>query len=244
LKRPKAWSKYKIALTLPEGELTTITPWRPNLGKTVFTVQIQTNGTARITREQIVHGTAFGGRHRYFAELTPEKRNREFQEMVASIAQAAQPVGDLKTDFSAYPGIISFTVDVPDYAVTDGTYMYFQTPASLNNAIRLGADTRENPLYMPAHRRSSLVIHMEVPGDYAIRYMPAAIDEPDVEGQPLRILWEFAAATNNAMLQIAAEGEIATDPAIIPADDYEALLDLQQHLAHKRACTILLDTSF
>ena len=74
------------------------------------------------------YGDYYADKNRYFSELPPEERRRYFQDVVSDVSQGARPVGDSITNFTNYPGVEQFTVDVDNYSVVDGKYLYFDLP--------------------------------------------------------------------------------------------------------------------
>jgi hypothetical protein len=133
--------KQAIALSAQAPEVIHAVPECVDKSETVYTLSISDSGKTRIGVTRHYYGDYYGGKNRYFSELPPEERRRYFQEIVSGVAQGARPIGDLKTDFSAYPGLEQFTVDVDNYSVVDGKYLYFDLPftPSLFPPARTGA---------------------------------------------------------------------------------------------------------
>ena len=96
--------------------------------ETDYTLSISDSGQTRVGVTRHYYGEYFAGKNRYFSELPPEERRRYHQEIVSQVAQGARPVGDLTTQFDTYPGLEQFTVEVDNYSVVDGNYLYFDLP--------------------------------------------------------------------------------------------------------------------
>ena len=75
-----------------------------------FRIKLDRTGDARITRESAFFGTLFAEKNKQFSEMTPELRRRYYLETVTAIAQSAEPLSDLATDFASYPGKEVFSV--------------------------------------------------------------------------------------------------------------------------------------
>jgi hypothetical protein len=96
-----------LALSLTQGEPQTISiaPDKRNLRQYEYRLTLTEQGDARIAVTRKNYGDLFAGRHKMFAEMPPEERNRYYQELVAEVAQAAVADSNLVTDFNSYPGV-------------------------------------------------------------------------------------------------------------------------------------------
>ncbi|NCC52731.1 MAG: DUF3857 domain-containing protein, partial [Spartobacteria bacterium] len=230
----------KMGLTLPAGRPFVIIPARSDYSETHYAVSIDTEGKATMARQTRFWGNDFGPRKKSYAEMTPEERRRFFQEMIAGISQSAVAESELETDFTVYPGTEAFTVGVPDYAVIDGDFLYFNVPASLGGLFRLRADTRVNPLYISQPKKFGITIDIQAPADYSAVLLPSSIVRRQVGA--VRMLIDYSARVENVNgeAHIVVTGAVDISPAILPTGDYPDLLALDRDLAHKREQTILL----
>jgi len=101
-------------------------------------------------------------RRTLLSELPPEERRRYFQEIVSHVAQGAQPVGDLTTKFDNLSGLEQFTVDVDNYSVVDGKYLYFDLPFT-PSLFAAGADRRTLPLFISHESENTVRTEIELP---------------------------------------------------------------------------------
>lgn len=231
------------ALDIAAGAIITVAaaPGREDRSEQDIDITVAENGDAVIKKTIRKYGTEFAEFHQHFAELSPEERRRYYQETVSGVAQAAKPVGDLVTKYDVYPGVEEFTVSVEKFAVRDGDYLYFAVPVNLANLLLLRADTRDNPLYWDDARRMNVTVNITLPEGFDdIELAP-----PDVEwtapADAGTIVVKTTRGDNAATLSIAHD--INLKPAIIPADDYSALLDINRTLSHQRMQTILVGKS-
>jgi transglutaminase-like putative cysteine protease len=227
-----------LGLTVPAGTPVTITAADSDLQSRTdqrYAMTIDATGNAQIRTTITLRGGDDEDLRQMLQEMQPEER-RQFQEAIAAeLAQAARLDGPLTTDFSGYPGTISYSVHVPNYAVCDGDYLYFELPAELDNVLDLRANSRDNPLYWSRPQRSTTVTSVELPAAYAA-----------LELQPAAMTWQapgkagtiaISNAVADAKLTITQAVEL--QPALLPADDYLDLLDANRALSHPRMKTVL-----
>ena len=205
---------------------------------THYTLKLDVNGDAVIERITCYYGMDFADFHRTFAEMTPEKRRRHYQEVVSNVSQAAVAEGPLTTSYNTYPGCERFTVRAPRFAVKDGKYLYFRLPAGLGGLMGRLADRRENPLYWPAPRRETLSVRIELPKGWR----KVVLSPPDVEWaapEDAGRVTVRAQRDKDGLLTVTSEADLK--PAVIPPSAYPKLLGLQQRLTHPSARTVLVE---
>jgi len=202
-----------------------------------YEIQIQDNGDALVRKTRYYRGVAFSRQARKFAEMTPEERRRYHQEAVAAIAQSAEPAGDLEAHFDQYPGREVLPVLVKRFAVGEDGYLQFSLPASLVGILDLQGDTRTNPLYWPRERRLTVTTSLTLPpGARRLALCPSAFERSLPSGAGTVSL-AISSEPNRGTLEIAHTASLAA--TIMPAADYEALLDLQRDLDHPRSRSFL-----
>jgi len=225
----------RIGLPLPEGRLEVIEPPRDDQSVVDYALAIDERGEARLTRKELLFGNAFGREHRRFAEMTPEERRRYFQEMLGAVSQAAEAEGELRTDFTGYPGLVEFTARVPRYAVRDGEYLYAALPEMLGGFVNLKSGERRTPLYFGAAARRKVRVRLELPAGFRLEHAPEAL--PRAAAPALEAAAQVSAADGGAL---ALEAEVAVTPGLVPAARYAEVLKLTQTLAHPRRRTAIL----
>ena len=250
----------QYALFLDDEKLQPVRADLPDMRKQSFAVALQPNGDAVVIRTTLYLGNAYGAFHRRFAEMPPEERRRYQQEAVAGIAQSAEPIGDLVTEYDAYPGREILSVRVKKFAVVDGDDYYLSIPASFGILRNLRGQTRANPLYrydrenvmvtcgvLAPEGFERLVLHpkpsswtgpvdagtvrisassrtFEMPSEGKRGDFPAPWDElREFEGRPMFLIHMVA----------------RLNPTIVPADDYDKLLELQRRVTHPASRTLL-----
>jgi hypothetical protein len=205
-------------------------------GETVYTMSVDGAGKTRLGVTRHYYGPEFNRKNRYFSELPPEERNRYYQQIVSQISQGARPVGDLVTRFDTYPGVEQFTVEIDNYAVVDGKYLYFDLPYE-PSLFPPGADARALPLMVGRGGRNSVRTEIELPAGYRPPVM-----EPRV--QTLRGpggCGEAQITATNSKGKAVITCELKTAPAIVDAREYPKMLDVESALGRKSSRFFLLE---
>ena len=129
-------------------------------------IELDADGTAMISTTNIYCGTDAAAIRKQYAEMTPEKRSRHFQELVGAVSVAAKPVGDLFVDADAYPHHRGYTVKAPGYAARTGDTLTLTLPAP-GNVLPLRSDVRELPLCLPQLDDKAVVTEIILPENTA-----------------------------------------------------------------------------
>ena len=230
----------KFGLFLPSGDLGEILPARPDIADTRYRIEIDPKGDVKLAKRQWVQGNEFGAENKRFAEMTPEERRRYHQEMIALVSQGAEADGELKTDFSGYPGVIEFAVRIPRFAASDGWFLYFLFPEFLENVLDMKADTRTNPLLFANRREKKVRLEIVAPPGFQPAYLPPDIHLRDAAGAGIAVSAHVSAESRKEGLTVVAEATAWMAPAVAPAARYRELLDLDEALSRKHARTVLL----
>jgi transglutaminase-like putative cysteine protease len=204
--------------------------------ETVYSLSLDDTGKTRLGVTRHYFGDNYNAQDRYFSELPPEERKRYFQEVVSNLAQGARPVGDLVTKFDAYPGVEQFTVEIDNYGVVDGKYLYFDLPFT-PSLFPAGADRRALPLFISWHRQDIVRTEIELPPGFRHLVMAPKSDviaAPDGGGKA-----RISAVDTPGKCVIAHEFDIY--PAIVPPQDYSAILKVESVLGRKSSRVFLLE---
>ena len=229
----------RLAVALANRAIEEIKPARncDEQTETSYAITLANDGQAQINVTRRYFGSNFNDKNRYFSELPPEERRRYYQELVSTVAQGARPVGDLVTQFDAYPGLEQFAVTVDHYAVADGKYLYFDLPFA-PSLFPVGADTRTLPLYIDYHSQNHVTAEIFLPPDFQ-----NAVIAPT--GRKLQ-----AAGGGSARVTVSATGgkfrlthDLEIRPAIIAPADYDQLLRVESALREKAARAFLLQST-
>jgi transglutaminase-like putative cysteine protease len=207
-----------------------------NKTETVFSLSFANNGSVQMGIVKHYFGEDYNKKNRYFSELRPEERDRYFQELVSGVAEGAQPVGDLTSQFDTYPGTVKFTVNLDNYAVIDGNYLYFKLPFTPSLYASSGGDRRSLPLLLSSKSDDSIRTEIQLPPGYqqmVIAPKDQSLDGPD--GGTARV--QSTATTGKFVLT----DDFATTPALISPTDYPAMLKVESTLERASGKTFVLE---
>jgi transglutaminase-like putative cysteine protease len=201
---------------------------------TDYAVSLSKNGKARITVSTHFYGDLHNEKRQFFAELPPEERKHYYQEAVSRVAQGARAVGDLTTEFDSYPGVERFTVDLDDYGVVDGKYLYLNLPFT-PSFFAVGADQRTLPLLIADQRERVVRTEITLPDGFVQTDIVPRTERFTVPGgSQVRVTKESAPG------KCIVTDQFDTVPAIISPNDYLKLVSIQTALGQKSATTFLL----
>jgi Transglutaminase-like superfamily len=227
----------KLGIALAGQKLETIRAAK-NCGdkiETDYAISLSTDGKARIKISRHFYGDDYNQMHQKFAELPPEERNQYFQDAVSRVAQGARAVGGLTTKFDTHPGLEEFTVELDDYGIVDGKYLYFSlpfTPSFFNAA----ADQRTLPLYISDANDQVIRVAIELPAGYHLTDIaPRSAHFAAPGGSRVRV------TETSADGQCVITDELETVPGIIAPANYSKLLNIQSALGQKSETTFLLE---
>jgi transglutaminase-like putative cysteine protease len=230
--------KEALVLPSPKPEIIHAAKGCEDRTETDYTLSISNGGQTQVSVTRHYYGEYYAGKNQYFSELPPEERRRYYQNVVSEVAQGARPVGDLKTRFDTYPGLEQFTVDVDNYSVVDGKYLYFDLPFT-PSLFSVGADRRALPLYLARADRNIIRTEIDLPQEFrheVIAPQSRTLDVPD-GGGTARII---SAETPG---KCVITDQFDTAPAIIEPQDYSAVLKIESTLERKSSKVFLFSTA-
>lgn len=205
-----------------------------------YVLHIEESGDARIDVRTLYFGGEYAAFHRLFSELTPEERRRHYQELLGSLSQAAEAVSDLRTDTESYPGVREFSARLERFAVRSDGRLYFELPRENIEIVTLRSERREHPLYRSGRQAGRV--------EYRV-FLPDTVQDVLVHPQDLEwtgfdglgsVRWALerqVADCGAAVLRLS--GEFSLNDAVVPADRYPALLEVDRRLRHARMRTIV-----
>lgn len=230
----------KLGLALKTQEVGVIAAAANYKDKTeiVYNLSFTDTGALRMGFTKHYYGQEFNVRNRQFSEYRPEQKARVFQELVSGVAQGARPVGGLKDDFSTYPGSIQYTVDLDNYAVVDGNYLYFNLPftPSLYD-FSMEGDRRSRPLMVTAQGTNIVRTEIDLPPGY--QKVVVAPKNETLKGPA-------GSGTVQITTTTAMPGKISltdteeTASAIVSPQEYPEMLHVESTLEKKSARVFLL----
>lgn len=203
--------------------------------ETVYTLSLNDAGKTQLGISRHYFGTEYNAKRRFFSELPPEERRRYFQEIVSGVTQGAQPLGDLTTQFDSYPGVEQFAVQVDNYAVLDGKYLYFDLPFT-PSLLPVGTDHRALPLFISHHNENTVRTEIELPANFKqviIAPTGRELTVPDGGGVARTV-----AKSEDGKFVLTHDFEIW--PAIIDPKDYAQLLKVESTLGQRASRVFLL----
>jgi hypothetical protein len=206
--------------------------------ETVYTLSLNDAGKTQLGISRHYFGTEYNAKRRFFSELPPEERRRYFQEIVSGVTQGAQPLGDLTTQFDTYPGVEQFSVQVDNYAVADGKYLYFDLPFT-PSLVPVGADHRALPLFISHHDENTVRTEIELPANFKqVVIAPAGreLTAPDGGGVARTV-------SRNVDGKFVLTHNFEVWPTIIDPKDYAQLLQVESTLREKASRVFLLQGS-
>jgi transglutaminase-like putative cysteine protease len=204
--------------------------------ETDYTLSVSDSGKTRVGVARHYYGGDYNRKNRYFSELPPEERRRYYQEIVSGTAQGARPVGDLTTQFETYPGQEQFTVEIDNYGVVDGKYLYFDLPFT-PSLFPAGSDRRALPLYISRHSENTVRTEIDLPAGFrrvVIAPKSENLQAPDGGGSARITVTDSAG-------KCVITHEFETSPAIIGPSDYSAMLKVESALGRKSSKVFLLE---
>lgn len=226
------------ALTLPHGECVAVQPAREDRIWTEHRMSLDAQGNALLTHRTLYFGNSFGVENRRYQEMTPEERRRYHQERIAKFSQGAVAEGPLRTDFSAYPGQVEFTVRLPSFGVRDGDYLYVALPETFDRLFALRSDRRSLPLFLDVNGVWKTQCRLDVPPGFEVVMAPPARRLNGMANTSIEL--SSAVERTDGVASLLLQGEVARTPAIVEPGDYARLVEWDRALSHRRARTIVL----
>lgn len=234
-----------LALSLAQGKAETISieQDKRDLIQYEHRLTLTDQGKVDLAVLEKTYGDSFAHRHRVFAEMPPEERNRYYQELTLAVSKMAIASDDLVTDFEVYPGVNSFLLEVEKYAVRDHGFLYFELPVALKNLFSLQSFRRENPFY--SSRRTDYLCHtiIELPSEFSnIVLMPGQEEWTlPAQGGIVRIRSDVKQGQGDGKpTSLAFTHELRLSPFFLEARRYADLLKIERQLAHVRSRMVLL----
>ncbi|MBR6371879.1 MAG: hypothetical protein IKS20_01735, partial [Victivallales bacterium] len=199
------------------------------------TYQLLKNGDALIKVETSYYGMKHAAFKELFAEQTPEARRRYFLKEMNYFSPVALPEGEATTDFSSYPGKVSFTTRVPGFVIKDGDYLEVFLKNPFVNSVFAGEDKRQH-LYCSNSRINEMVtlnVDYSQFEEYDVVNVPYAVDY----GFPSKKAFVCNSKLNSGWARFTFEKSLY--PYILPAGEYGKLIAFNRKV-NKRAFNTLV----
>jgi hypothetical protein len=204
--------------------------------ETNYELSIGQDGKLQMNVLKHYFGNVFNEKSRFFAELRPEEMKRYYQETVSKIDPGARAVTALTQKFDTYPGIEKFSVELDNYAVADGKYLYFNLPFTPSLVELPGGDRRALPFLLTQDQTKRVRAEIKLPeGFHNVLIAPpsGSFDAPG--GGKVRMTSSMA----DGKYVLTEESE--TQPAVIKPVDYPAMVKVEAALEKKSGKVFLLE---
>jgi hypothetical protein len=215
--------------------------YRP-LAESEWRLDVSADGSVEIAVSNRFSGPACGAFRKQFREMPPEPRSRYFQELVGALSQSAEPLGNLETDLEGYPGVQRYRARAERYAVREGDTLTLLLPGAGEPLLPLRDDRREHPLWIQGNREATAWTARVI--------LPAATREvviapPDRDWILPAGLGRLACTTRqrrlaDGCLEIVLRRDIVRESAVVPPEQYPALLEINRRLAHPEMRTLVV----
>ena len=127
---------------------------------------LQADGSARLDVTYTYYGNSFNSMKKELAEHTPEDRRRFYLRLLNSFSPSAKDESELKTNFDSYPGTISFSVTVPDFATVQEDTMHLALPVP--GTFTVNEDRRTLPFEYKSTHRIYRKMTISLPADFNV----------------------------------------------------------------------------
>ena len=237
------------ALTL-DGKVSRISvlPQYSSQRMITYDIGIQDDGTATLNMTSIISGTNFGAQAKYYQELTPEYRRRDYLALLKNLSQRAVASSELTTEFSKYPGRISFGCKIPQFAVVDGDFLYCRLPVEVFKAMPMKLqENRQMPFEYGGFDNVTLTVNITLPPTFRKVVMapesyewlaPEGNAYPVADGAASAGKYQISAVHGDGTLTLVYHAELV--PEVVFPEKFAPYEALSKKLSHAAVNTLLL----
>ncbi|MBQ9431960.1 MAG: DUF3857 domain-containing protein [Kiritimatiellae bacterium] len=203
-------------------------------------IDLSENGDAVITVTDRFYGTSVGAFRRQYDEMLPEDRRRHYLELVGAVAKAAVPLTDLETDTKSYPGVRTYQVKVPNFAVVKDGVITVQLPGASVAVFPFRDDTRQTPMFLRSNSTSEWVCELTLPPGYGVRQMlPGGKnwEMPNGTGTLDFTVDEEKGGDGRTVLHFRRQ--VSYSAGELPPELYPALMEYNRILSHPSMRTVI-----
>ncbi|MCQ2352013.1 MAG: DUF3857 domain-containing protein [Victivallaceae bacterium] len=201
-----------------------------------FFIGIKESGAARFSVETLYYGNEYEKEKRLLTTLTPELKRRYFESVMLRFSPKAALVGEPEIRFDSYPGSVSFSFAVPDFAARNGRFLAFDLPQfdELLKRINVGSQ-RQTPYWSP---RQDLRLEYEI-------VVPPGF-EPTTKADGRRSFGTAGVITYNGRSsafrnKLSISHQLLMPKAILSAADAHLVELVHQKLNHPHERRIILE---
>jgi len=235
------------ALDLTSGEIETIRAAGQQFeekSESSITIDLSPSGDAIITQLRKHYGIGYAMFCKDYLEMSPEERNRRFQEIVSSVSRAAVATSPYKVSCDVYPATEEFSVSVPGYAVRQGEHLSLELPGITRSVAGVSGETRNNPLFRDSFIKQDTKIEVLLPeGVKAVELSPPGMKRFQLPGSSELITSTRIVDTGNTAkgrMRIIVEQFSDIKPSFVFPDKYPDLLDIHRAASYPGLRTIVV----
>ncbi len=198
------------------GEFATVTVPEADLSpreERIIRIDVRENGMSDISIEDFAWGPAVGGFRKKYAEMLPEDRKRHHEELLGSVAQAAEATSGLIAETDAYPSRRFFSCVVPDYATVSGDTITLALPEIGRGLFPLVGAARFSPIAFGADEPENLTLIVTFPKSYTELEHLAEDMTLTVPGTDYKRVFRFTSRVEDDRLIVTATREKGSAPA-------------------------------
>lgn len=213
----------------------------PTRNDASFHIRLEESGEAEVAVERLRHGDSATAFTAWVSEVTPEERDRSFQEIITGLSRDASPVGDFTLQKGPV-GRLAYSAKVGDFAVVEDRFAYFDLPHAAGEIFPRASDpVRRLPYAVPSHQYSSTRWTVDLPKGWKL------------SGEPRRLLWDGPSGVGRVAVDMVesrnADGtvrltwtkSVALRAAVVPPEAYPALVELNHTLKSPETWRVLLE---
>ncbi|HJO95148.1 MAG TPA: hypothetical protein QF753_17260, partial [Victivallales bacterium] len=185
------------------------------------------------------YGNYFSLNNRKFAFMRLEEKERYYKEKISEISQSSIPITKLFTDFTVYPGIEKYKINIKNFSIINDNYYYFNNFTKLKNILNLGLTKRFYPYYFDYQYNIIINNYIYLPSNMnkiLISPKNKNISLPNKSGN-INISSRF----NEFKKSINEQIKITSKPSIISPEGYQDLLNIKEKISSKSNNTYLLE---
>jgi len=217
-------------LLLKDGQVLTVKNLSPSHGNRTdicVDIDLDSQGSVQMTVERRYWGQTFAWMNKVFSELTPEKRRRYHEELIAVLRLGARPVGSYITDFDGYPGVERFTVEVDDFAARQDGVVALDLPFIIQGITGAERDERLTPLFREDAAAHDITIRLHLADDLAFTpVMPAEKRVIPVPG-----LGHVTMTRTIQGQEMVVKQQVELDAGVIMPETYPEMVKARQRIA-------------
>jgi len=232
-----------LGVTLPGGDMIEISSSvECDFRKETFFIRLAEEGAAVISYRTDNYSPLYGENKKAFSLMRLEERRRAFDQQIVpgKFSPAAALQGELSTDFSGYPGVISLSARDPNFGVRQGDFLLFTLP-HVSYLMKNLPEERLNPWYIEEASKFNLKIKVELPPGFEVVYMPESMEEKDVAGVPVSVDFQMKEETKeDGDHRLLLNYTVKMEPAIVDPTAYQEIREVFQCLRSRNADTVLL----